>query len=358
MREEVKLHGAIAAFQSVHLPVSRLEDAWSATVKTLCTPVERAHLPFASKQNHPTASLLVLTTSLQFFCLSYSSTTSTIVTLSSTSLAEPFARISEYQEILVSPCGRAAIVYAYDGLVRVIPLRAVGGGEAPGGGKKRRASTSAGGSGATTTAVGEDGTLDLSRSYNVRLQSLNVLSLAFLPLADEQSGSSAGPALAVLSTSPGGGRTLASHTLNLAAKELNEATAPIKETQLDDAGSETLVPVAGGMLVVGEESVTSFALSKPEVAAVGKLDSPGKGKGKAVEKVSSKESSRGGKKVSAKMPVSRITAFVSSSPFSSRPRLTTQHTGTPSLPPPTSSLATSTANSSSSLSPSPPLLPP
>lgn len=237
----------------------------------------------------------------------------------------------------------------------MIPLRAPGGGAAPaaGGGKKRRASTSAG----LTTAVGEDGTLDLSRSYNVRLQALNVLSLAFITSAEGEETGSAGPALAVLSTAPGGGKTLSSYILNLATKELDESTAALQETQLTDAGSENLVAVEGGVLVVGEESVTFFSVSPPKTADDGE-GSPGKGKGKAVEKAGEKDG-KSGKRVTAKMPVSRITACVSCllSPFHPI-SLTFRAIVTPSSPPRTSSSATSTANSSSSPFLSSPLPPP
>lgn len=135
-----------------------------------------------------------------------------------------------------------------------------------------------------------------------------MLSFAFLPSSTavdpEAENGGGGPALAVLSTSPGGGKILTSYTLNLAAKELDESTAPIQETQLADAGSETLVAVEGGVIVVGEESVTFFPISSPAKVEV---ESPGKGKGKAAEKPSKQD---GGKKISAKMPVSRVTACV------------------------------------------------
>ncbi|BGP20195.1 hypothetical protein JCM10213_005951 [Rhodosporidiobolus nylandii] len=264
--EEVKLHGGVAAMEKVQLP------------------------------NSPTASLLVLTTSLQLFCLSYSST-SGIQTLSSTSLAEPFARLSEYQTILVSPCGSAASVYAYDGLLRVIPLRPLAGEGSVKAGKKRRASMAQGGS-----AVGEDGTLDLAQGYNVRVQSLNVLSLAFLPSsassassedeADEDQGEKY-PTLAVLATTAQGTRTLTTYTLNLTNKELDESTAPMPEQQLDDAGSEVLIPVQGGVLVVGEESVVFYGVKGRDE----------KGKGRAGE------GEGGVRKVRAKLPVARITAY-------------------------------------------------
>ncbi|GAA5871751.1 hypothetical protein JCM8547_008132 [Rhodosporidiobolus lusitaniae] len=268
--EEVKLHGGVAALEAVQLP------------------------------NHPTASLLVLTTSLTLFCLSYDASTSSIVTVSSTSLAEPFARLSEYQAILVSPCGSAAVVYAYDGLARVIPLRPTV--TAGGGGKMRRVSTAGGAS-----AFGENGTLDLSMTYNVRLQALNVLSLAFIPsstspsAADAEEGGEGAPfpILAVLSTSPMGGKSLSTFTLNLANKELDESTAPIGETALEDAGAEVLVAVEKGVVAVGEESVTWYGVEKVK-------EGNGKGKGKAREKEKTKE---GRGKAVAKMPVSRITAY-------------------------------------------------
>ncbi|GAA6037467.1 hypothetical protein JCM8097_008202 [Rhodosporidiobolus ruineniae] len=271
--DEVRLHGGVAAMEAVQLP------------------------------NHPTASLLVLTTSLQLFCLSYSPTsTPSITTLSSVSFAEPFARLSEYQAILVAPDQSVAVIYAYDGLIRVVPLRSPdGGGAAAGAGKKRRASA-ASGSGGWLTAVGEDGALDLGESYNVRLQTLNVLSLAFLPAgALSSSDGPTFPALAVLATTPGGTKTLTTHTLNLANKELDDSNAPIEEVELEDAGSEVLIPVHKGVLVVGEESVTYYEASPPRKD---EEDASGKGKGRAADKAQGSP-----KKAASRLPISRITAY-------------------------------------------------
>ncbi|GAA5820839.1 hypothetical protein JCM11251_001838 [Rhodosporidiobolus azoricus] len=286
LREEIAIHGGIAVMEKVQLEAS--PDA-------------------------PTASLLVLTTSLQLFLLQFSPTTSSITTLSTVSIHEPFARLSEYQTILVSPCGTAAVVYAYDGLVRVVPLKAEGtNGTAGKKGKKRRASAVDAEEGKADEGAEAGPQFDLGRSYNVRLPHLNVLSLAFVPppplssTTDEEETAAAYPALSVLSLSPlSGMKTLTTYSLSLANKELDDSTAPMGETGLEDAGSEILLPWASengkerGVVVVGEESITFYGVDG------GAEEGKGKGKGKGREE---ERTAGGGRKVVGRMPVSRVTA--------------------------------------------------
>lgn len=185
-------------------------------------------------QGQSTSSLVVLTASLHLFALTYSPTAPHILTTSTTSILELHGRLSSLQAILVDPTQRCLLVHAYNGLVRVIPL-------APPKPSKRNQLASP--------------ALDLSRGYNVRLPSLNITSLAFLPPAVEAEGLSF---LAMVYSDHLGRRILEVRELDLEEKELVEDGV---EVVLEDPGSEIVIPVVGegaqgrGVVVVGEESL-------------------------------------------------------------------------------------------------------
>lgn len=212
-----------------------------------------------TSQGHSTSTLVILTTSLQLFAVTYSPTAPHIITTSTVSIHEQFGRLSEYQTILVDPALQALVVLAYSGVLRVIPL-------APPAPKVRR------GSKASSTRPSSDSTpvvpqLDLTRGYNVRLPSYNITSIAFLPSSDV-------PILATVYFNNVGRRIFQSQALDLEEKELDDE--PIVQLALDDPGSEILIPVEGqdgsaGFVVVGEESL----------AWVGAKRDSEKGKGKA-----------------------------------------------------------------------------
>ncbi|BGP43549.1 hypothetical protein JCM10449v2_007590 [Rhodotorula kratochvilovae] len=237
--------------------------------------VETVHLP-----GHDTASLIVLTTCLRLFVLTADPTAPVsaprVLTGSSISIHEPFGRLAEYQDILVDPAHRCIVVHAYAGLVRIVPL--------PG---AAAASSSRRGSRGVVNA--ESNGLDLSASYNVRLSTLNITSLAFVP-----SASSAHPVLAAAYASHTGHKVLTTYAVDLAEKEL--ADGPLAEQVLADPGSELVVPLAGGVAVVGEESLTWYAMGE------GDQEDNAKGKGRAVD-------GAGGATVRCRLPVSRVTAW-------------------------------------------------
>lgn len=189
------------------------------------------------------------------------------------SIAEPFGRLSEYQTIAVDPSLQCVVVLAYNGLLRVVPLRET---ESKSG---RRGSKSA----SSASALAQP-SLDFSRSYNIRLPTLNITSLAFLRPASPSAAEEVvelQPAIAFIYTNHLGRPTLASHHLRLADKELGEEEdGRLEAKSLDDPGSETLIPVSGvednegGAIVIGEESLTWIPLKSPD-------SSPSKSKGKA-----------------------------------------------------------------------------
>ncbi|SCZ89850.1 BZ3500_MvSof-1268-A1-R1_Chr1-3g01617 [Microbotryum saponariae] len=211
------------------------------------------------------SSLIVLTTSHQLFTLEYASKTPQHpVTTSSVSIQERFATRAELQRIVVDPDRRLVLVHAYNGQLRVIPLMSAGGKSTSGTTKNRR-SSKVGFPDAPLTA---DLALDLSRSYNLRLDALNVRSIVMLPSAMNSISS---PNIVVLHSDAHGQQTVASFQVDLEEKELE----PGPETEVEDAGAETLIPHGHhGVLVVGEQSIEWV----PQVP----LDVRGKGKAKEV----------------------------------------------------------------------------
>lgn len=187
-------------------------------------------------QDHATSSLLVLTTSLQLFALDYSPTYPFATTTSSASLFDPHARLSDYQSIQVDPHNRLLLVYAYTGLVRVIPL--------PGSPatplKSRRGSKSAKLTSDTTE-------LDLNRGFNIRIPLPEIASLAFLSRPDDEL-----PTFALVHGNAQGKRLLSYFGVDLAGKDVDE----LGTTVLEDVGTEVCFDVRGeGVVVCGEESV-------------------------------------------------------------------------------------------------------
>ncbi|KAM0754809.1 DNA damage-binding protein 1b [Meredithblackwellia eburnea MCA 4105] len=248
-----------------------LESQESSTLKTVIEiPVWSTIASIASikLKGHPTSSILVLTTCLRLFSLSYSNIAPHIVTSSSVSIFEHHTRIAEYQTIAIDPLHRCIAVHAYNGLLRIIPL-----GPLPPS-KGRRGSRAA-----ATSTTDDQQAIDLSRGYSVRLKNLNVTDLAFLPTSSDYL-----PTIGCLSADHSGRRVLNTYHVNLIEKELTPVSGPaaIEDLVLQDPGSETLIPVASdegteGILVVGEESVRWVPLQ----LSSGSDTSASKGKGRA-----------------------------------------------------------------------------
>lgn len=201
--------------------------------------------------------------------------------------------------------------------------------------------------------------LDLSRGYNLRLPSLNVTSLIFLPSSASPSAPTTTaeedqeeeeeevepplqehlPALASLSTSSAGRPMLCTYFLDLFNKELIDGPLGGEARTVGDAGAELLIPVEGagigeeeqeqerGLLVVGEESVVWVSLAAEGGGSdKDKEKDKGKGKGKrrasessalsgAGASSSSSSTAAGGAGAGAggikcRLPVGQIQAFV------------------------------------------------
>lgn len=233
---------------------------------------------------------MLLTSCYQLIALDYSSAVAArVVTTSSVSIKEPHARPSDLQTIRLDPQGRCLIVHAYNGLIRVVPLEPEERGRR-GSKSSKRASISI----TPGMEVDEDKSvvIDLSRSYNVGLQTLNVTDLDFLPLA---SVVGADPTLVLVFSDYMGRKVLQSHVLDLPSRELLEG--PLEDTILADQGSELVIPVKlegegeEGVIVIGEESLRWVPLPSEDTA---------KGKGKL-----------GGEgSVECSMPVGLIQAYV------------------------------------------------
>ncbi|BGP03522.1 hypothetical protein JCM10021v2_007257 [Rhodotorula toruloides] len=229
-----------------------------------------------------TASLVVLTTCLRLFALVHDPTSPyNVKTVASVSIAEPFGRLAEYQDILVDPANRCLLVHAYAGLVRVVPFFI---GDTP----AQRGSRTA-----TRLAGSPHGSpLDFSYSYNVRLPILNVASLAIVASSADDP-----PILAGIHIEHTGTRTLSTFAISLKDKDLCEG--PVAAFALADPGSELVLPVneanAPGILVAGEETVTWVSLEERNGAS----STASKGKGRAASQML----------VSCRLPVARITAW-------------------------------------------------
>ncbi|GAA6057980.1 hypothetical protein JCM3770_004597 [Rhodotorula araucariae] len=235
--------------------------------------VQSIHLP-----DHGTASLVVLTTCLRLFVLVADPdapvSAPRVVAGPSISIHEPFGRLAEYQDILVDPAHGCLVVHAYAGLVRIVPL--------PG---AASSSSRRGSRGAVTVGSNE---IDLGASYNVRLSTLNITSLAFVP-----SPSFAHPVLAAVYASHTGHKVLTTYAVDLAEKELGDG--PVAEQVLADPGSEVVVPLCAGVAVVGEESITWYAVNGIQAESA-------KGKARATDSAT-------GVTVRCRLPVSRVTAW-------------------------------------------------
>ncbi|SCV68143.1 BQ2448_264 [Microbotryum intermedium] len=213
--------------------------------------------------NDKSSTLIVLTTSHQLFTLDYSAEAPQHpATTSSVSIQERFATRAELQRIVVDPGRRLVLVHAYNGLLRVIPLVSSVENTTSGANKTRRSSKVV----APVTHPSCDLALDLGRSYNLRLDALNVRSIVMLP---RPIGSNSSPTIVILHSDAHGQQIVVSFQVDLQEKELNAGP----ETDVNDAGAEMLIPHGHhGVLVVGEQSI--------EWAPLGPLDVRGKGKAK------------------------------------------------------------------------------
>lgn len=183
-------------------------------------------------------------------------------------------------------------MHAYAGLVRVVPLPGAAAAAAAASSSSSSASTRRASRGATD----ESNEIDLTASYNVRLSTLNVTSLAFVP---SSSSFSSPPVVAAVYASYTGHKVLATFTVDLAEKELGDG--PLREQVLADPGSELAIQLGAGVAVVGEESLTWYG-----VPGAGAGEGEGdKGKGRAA--AASEESGAGAR---CRLPVSRVTACV------------------------------------------------
>lgn len=194
---------------------------------------------------------MVLTTSLLLFALDYSPTYPFATTLTTASLFDPHARLSDYQSIQVDTHNRLILVYTYSSLVRVIPLP----GSAATPTKARRPSKSA-------KLSSDPAELDLNRGFNIRVPLPEITTLAFLARPATEL-----PTFALVHGNPQGKRLVSFFGVDLAGKDVDE----LGTTVLEDVGSEVCFDVRGeGVVVCGEESVRFVAFEGPQAGDKGK----------------------------------------------------------------------------------------
>jgi hypothetical protein len=180
-----------------------------------------------------------LTTSLQLFAIDYSpSAPNQIVTTSSISILEKYARLSEFQTIVYDPIACVIIVLAYQGVIKVIPLKERTT-------KKTRRSSKSGGKMTAEEETTKKIELDLAMGYNVRMPALNLTSLELLPSIQDDDDDEARSVLTLVHGNHLGERVLVIYELDLADKELIEGPYSTNELVLHDQGSEKVLVVGG-----------------------------------------------------------------------------------------------------------------
>lgn len=218
---------------------------------------------------------MLLTTNMRLIVLDPVS----LRTLASISLSERHARPARNVSIVVDPLRRLVLVHAYDGLARIIQIK-----KSQATPSRRRSSAAAG-----SAPDREEGPLQLSRSFNVRLPALNVDSLALLALGSPDAADGGPLLLSAVLTDHSQQRVLRTFVVRLAERELTPANAasPLPEQlSLADPGAEMLVPVqrsdgtSSGVLVVGEEYIVHYSLDSTPRSPQPSLSAASKGKGK------------------------------------------------------------------------------
>ncbi|GAA5851088.1 hypothetical protein JCM3766R1_006484 [Sporobolomyces carnicolor] len=291
------------------------------------------------------SSIIVLTTCLRLFVLEYrrprppssssSRSTSRFETVSSVSIAEPFARVSEYQTIQVDPDKRCLVVHVYDGLVRVVPIRSPSSSSSSSSAKRPRRSSSSSVKKLDDDGdkeVDDDGTdkvIDLESSFNVRISNLNVTCLALV------STSTSLATLAIVFADHLGKKRLSTYSIDLETRDLEQQQqgrgrgrrggGHLVDLDLDrdDPGSEICFALRerrDGVVVVGERLVRYYHFGpspsqddddedndNDNLGQRGGGDAKGKRKAKALSQATSRENEQGIVVVEASLPLARIT---------------------------------------------------
>ncbi|KAL4855081.1 DNA damage-binding protein 1 [Chlorella vulgaris] len=193
--------------------------------------------------SEPRDLLLLLTERNKFCVLAFDEASGELVTRANGDASDRVGRQVELgQRGLVDPQQRLIGLHIYDGLLKVIPMDERGG---------------------------------LQEAFNVRLDELKVVDLAFLE-------GCAAPTVAVLFEDTKEQRHVKTYEVSLREKELLEG--PWQQSNLD-AGASMLIPVpgSGGAVVVGESVITfvsatavrSTAIKPTLVKAYGQVDEDG-----------------------------------------------------------------------------------
>ena len=166
--------------------------------------------------NRTTDRLFISTERYQFCIISYDAARKEIVTDAKGDVADRIGRQAEVGQIcVIEPDSRLIGLHLYDGLFKVIP-------------------------------AGADGKLS-PESFNIRLEELKVLDIAFLHGMPK-------PTLALLFEDNKEGRHL--KTYEVSTRDKDFVDGPWAQAHVE-AGASMLIPIkAGGVLVVGETSIT------------------------------------------------------------------------------------------------------
>ncbi|EFC49032.1 damage-specific DNA binding protein 1 [Naegleria gruberi] len=231
-----------------YLQVNRLSEEGVSSVVEFEAPgrIDTMSLfrPSGEKQD-----LLFITIEDTFFTLGFID--GKIETLSSGSIDDPVGRRSESGSITtIDPLCRAVALSIYEGLLKIIPF--------------------------------ENNKHQFKEAFNVRLEELNVIDIAFLESLGSKSKS--GPTFALLYQDHVGSRHVKTYEVKTLDKDMEESSL----NQLNvDHGANILIPVPaplGGVICVGEaqvsyinesnknHSVASPANSRMAIRSYGKLD--------------------------------------------------------------------------------------
>ncbi|KAJ3288595.1 DNA damage-binding protein 1a [Borealophlyctis nickersoniae] len=182
-------------------------------------------------EDRETDLLFVLTESYKYFVVSYKPETNQLVNEYTGDVGDRTGRPSDTGIIgLLDPQCRMIGLHMYQGLFKIVPLAP--GNKRAGSGKKQKPG-------------------DILSPFNVRLEELNVISMAFLHAQHPK------PILAVLAQDTKENRYLETYVVDQNVKDLQTWT--LKQNQVEP-GASMLIPVplatGGGVIVVGEQTIT------------------------------------------------------------------------------------------------------
>jgi len=247
------------------------------------------HINSYKKLTDSTATLLVLTTDLNLFTLRFCPKSATIITTASVSLHQIGARPADYiQTSIVDPHGRCVILHALNGFLHVIPLITGCLSKSkhldPVLSKRKKTNISSGLSTQPQNLHPDHHNPDgeLYRSFQLRLNEVNVHALHFAPLSPNLP-----PTLLIVYSNHLGDRVLRGRKIDLQAGNCEEEL--LRSYNCRDPVTGLIIPISmtpraedpdpttAGAILIGEESAELVRFAPPQATSA----TNGKGKTRA-----------------------------------------------------------------------------